>query len=204
MGTTHVRPERSRGGGTANVGVALTVEGGAGRKGGVVDPSVLRDAQGRRRVQVELGFAPAAVADARALVRAVGVDVAPDLVADAELLTSELVSNAVRHGAPPLSLTVVGTEERLTIEVDDGSEVLPRFPARDADHDAGGGRGLRIVQLLANTWGTGTRPGGKTVWFRLEGAPSHPSPSKTTIRRRDINGPDDHARRLDTEAGRLH
>lgn len=132
-----------------------------------MDPKA-SDAPRGRGVHVDLDFAPGAVAHARSVVRAAAVDTPPSLVADAELLTSELVSNAVMHGAPPLSLSVSGDDRHLTIQVSDGSEALPRFPAGDAAQDVGNGRGLRIVQLLANTWGTGVTPGGKTVWFRLE------------------------------------
>jgi len=105
------------------------------------------------------------------MVRAEGAGVRPELAADAELLTSEVVSNAVMHGAPPLSLSVRAGDGHLTVAVSDGGEDLPRFPAGDADPDAVGGRGLRIVQLLASAWGIHTSARGKTVWFRLAGSP---------------------------------
>ncbi|WP_091124639.1 ATP-binding protein [Nocardioides terrae] len=121
------------------------------------------------RVDISLAFVPQAAAQARSMVRAEGSDVRPDLAADAELLTSEVVSNAVMHGAPPLSLSVLAADGQLIVEVSDGSDDLPRFPAGDADPDAVGGRGLRIVQMLASAWGIHTTTRGKTVWFRLAG-----------------------------------
>jgi anti-sigma regulatory factor (Ser/Thr protein kinase) len=116
---------------------------------------------------VPLPFAPGAVPHARAVVgeRVAGF---PDrLIADAELLTSEVVSNAVMHGAPPLRLGVTTHADGVRVEVLDGSDVLPRLPTGDVHPDSPGGRGLRIVDALASAWGVEAGTDGKTVWFHV-------------------------------------
>jgi anti-sigma regulatory factor (Ser/Thr protein kinase) len=89
----------------------------------------------------------------------------PDEVADVvELLASELVTNAVRHGDGPRQLRCVIEDDRLTVSVSDGSEAPPTLqtPAPLDPH----GRGLRLVAMLAERWGVNVRPGhGKDVWF---------------------------------------
>jgi anti-sigma regulatory factor (Ser/Thr protein kinase) len=92
------------------------------------------------------------------------------LVDDAQLLVSELVSNAVLHAGTEVTLVLDLDEERLRIEVSDGTSVLP-IP-RAALPEATTGRGLLIVDRISDRWGTGTRPGGKVVWAEL--VPSSP------------------------------
>ncbi len=92
-----------------------------------------------------------------------------DLTETALLLVSELTTNAIRHGAPPVRLSLRLERDRLRVEVTDSSPALPEL-----DHpgpDQVGGRGLQIVQLLAARWGASTSPRrlGKTVWFELSG-----------------------------------
>ncbi|MFB1047780.1 SpoIIE family protein phosphatase [Streptomyces chrestomyceticus] len=86
------------------------------------------------------------------------------------LLSSELLTNAVRHASGPLTLRVWYSARELGVEVVDGSTPRPR--ARLADTAEENGRGLMLVEALADAWGT--RPGavGKTVWFTLLTAPS--------------------------------
>jgi anti-sigma regulatory factor (Ser/Thr protein kinase) len=89
---------------------------------------------------------------------------------DAELLTSELVTNAVVHGAPPVTLAVeCDTSSGMRVRVTDGS---PRAPlpraARPADVD---GRGMALVDLLSAAWGAEPTEHGKEVWFLLRRSP---------------------------------
>ncbi|MGW7067622.1 ATP-binding protein [Streptomyces sp. NPDC054855] len=96
----------------------------------------------------------------------------PDDVADAAvLLLSELMTNAVRHGRVPVGREV---EARcvlgggvLRVEVADASDALPCPRAAGPDDESG--RGLALVELLADDWGARPRPYGigKTVWFEL-------------------------------------
>jgi anti-sigma regulatory factor (Ser/Thr protein kinase) len=87
---------------------------------------------------------------------------------DLLLVVSELVTNAVVHGAEPIRVTMVRAPERVRVEVTDGAAASsphgnPRPPA-----DAETGRGLSVVTRLAVAWGWRASPGrGKTVWAEL-------------------------------------
>ena len=85
-----------------------------------------------------------------------------------ELLTSEVVANAVVHGDAHDLLTV--SAERLDggfrVGVTDGAPGLPVL--RETGPEVPGGHGVRLVDTLAAAWGVEPRSeGGKTVWFRL-------------------------------------
>jgi anti-sigma regulatory factor (Ser/Thr protein kinase) len=84
----------------------------------------------------------------------------------AVLLVSELVTNTVRHGAPPVALEIdCDATHALRVRV---SDAAPALPARgDALPDDENGRGLAIVDLLSDAWGVDPHDHGKTVWFRL-------------------------------------
>ncbi|QEU92067.1 PAS domain S-box protein [Streptomyces kanamyceticus] len=82
----------------------------------------------------------------------------------AELLVSELVTNALRYGEGDIRLRLL-LDRTLVCEVWDGGFVQPRRRrARDTDE---GGRGLQLVGLLSAAWGSRKTPHGKTVWFEL-------------------------------------
>lgn len=99
-----------------------------------------------------------------------------DALCDAVLLVSELTTNAVLHtdsGHVLCGLTLTGDERRLRIELhDDG-----RTPVSPPEHRAGPGeecgRGLFLVQQLADRWGSArsTRSEGKVVWAELTAHP---------------------------------
>ncbi|WP_344821416.1 PAS domain S-box protein [Actinocorallia longicatena] len=86
-----------------------------------------------------------------------------DLAGVALLLTSEIVTNAIRHAQGPIRMRVHRTEHDLTVEVTDHSPLQPQ-PRRASDTDEAG-RGLQLVEALADTWGTRATNNGKTVWF---------------------------------------
>ncbi|MDI5967524.1 SpoIIE family protein phosphatase [Streptomyces sp. SL13] len=87
-----------------------------------------------------------------------------DLVDTTELLVSELVTNALRHGKGDIRLRLL-LDRTLVCEVWDSDLVQPRRRrARDTDE---GGRGLQLVSLLSLSWGSRRTPHGKTVWFEL-------------------------------------
>ena len=92
-------------------------------------------------------------------------DASDDTLDTLELLASELVTNAVRYGTEPgdsLRVVVEGEPGRCRIEVHDTKRKRPRLqPASD---ERGRGRGMHLVELLANRWGTAERPMGKIVW----------------------------------------
>lgn len=84
-----------------------------------------------------------------------------------ELLTSELVTNAVIHARTRLEVVVVLTEDLVVVLVHD--EDLGRTELRT--HDRDGGRGLELVGALASCSGLTYHPhGGKTAWFALDRA----------------------------------
>jgi len=92
---------------------------------------------------------------------------APDARADLLLVVSELVTNAVVHGAEPIVVTMVRTPERVRVEVTDGADGSSPHSGRPAA-DAETGRGLSVVTRLAVAWGWRASPGrGKTVWAEL-------------------------------------
>ena len=92
-----------------------------------------------------------------------------DMTETALLLVSELATNAIRHGTPPIRLSLRLDRDRLRVEVTDSSPALPELIHPGPDQI--GGRGLQIVQLLAARWGACAAPRrlGKTVWFELSG-----------------------------------
>ncbi|MET9830925.1 SpoIIE family protein phosphatase [Streptomyces sp. NPDC006385] len=78
-----------------------------------------------------------------------------------ELVVSELVTNAIRYGAPPIQLRLIN-DRRLICEVSDSSSTAPHLRrARVFDE---GGRGLMLVAQLTERWGTRQTTTGKTIW----------------------------------------
>lgn len=122
------------------------------------------------RPPLSLGTGPRGVQDARRWVVATCRDIGRhELTECAELGVSELVTNALLHGDPPLSVRVRGTWEHPRVEVRDGSTEVPQMPSDDpSDEDAlllTFGRGLAIVARCAAAWGVEVEPDGKVVWF---------------------------------------
>jgi serine phosphatase RsbU (regulator of sigma subunit) len=113
-----------------------------------------------------LALDPAEVGRARAVVREQLHDWGlAKLAAPAELMVSELVTNAVRHAhARPVELRLV-RGDTLLCEVDDDDHELPTLLGTGPLDDAG--RGLRVVSTLSREWGTSRTKAGKTVWFEL-------------------------------------
>ncbi|MEU9669997.1 SpoIIE family protein phosphatase [Streptomyces bobili] len=111
----------------------------------------------------ELPADPAAVADARRLAgRSLERWGTPVDRFTVELVVSELVTNAIRYGAPPIALRLVRQPHLLTCEVEDASMTAPYLRhARESDE---GGRGLYICASLTDSWGTRYTASGKTVW----------------------------------------
>ncbi|MGH3375701.1 MAG: SpoIIE family protein phosphatase [Actinoallomurus sp.] len=106
---------------------------------------------------------PARVREARGLARdALSTWGLSELSETVELLVSELVTNAVRHGAGDIGLRLIRAGS-LLCEVRDGGYELPTL--RRADVTAENGRGLQLVTALAERWGSQRTPTGKVVWF---------------------------------------
>ncbi len=85
---------------------------------------------------------------------------------DAELVISELVTNALRHGLGDIVVrTSLADGDLLQVSVTDSGPELPAL--QPVDPGRVGGVGLRIVDRLASEWGVASFPGGKTVWAIL-------------------------------------
>ena len=84
------------------------------------------------------------------------------------LATSEVVTNAVEHGAPPIDLRVDAAEARVRVEVCDASPMPPRTRDDEPGPTEVRGRGMTIVERLTDRWGVEPRADGKAVWFELD------------------------------------
>ena len=117
--------------------------------------------------RVRLTTGPAVVAEARSQVRAAicAWEVPVDLSV-AVLLTSELVTNAIRHEpGETVMLVITCSRDQLRVDVHDTSRSLPVLV--DAPADAETGRGLMLVATLSAEWGVYRTPAGKAVYFTL-------------------------------------
>ena len=88
----------------------------------------------------------------------------------AVLLASELVTNAIVHGAPhgpsdEIAVTVNSSDGLARIEVRDGSRGTPKLGVRELDSESG--RGLLLVDALSSQWGFAPSGRGKAVWFEI-------------------------------------
>ncbi|MGW0814690.1 SpoIIE family protein phosphatase [Streptomyces viridiviolaceus] len=105
-----------------------------------------------------------------------------DIVDDAVVLTSELVTNAVVHAGTAADVVCLRTDEGVRIEVAD------RYPEREVplqgsavnmgSPDREGGRGLQLCAALAGRWGVEYTPTHKNVWFQLT-LPERPVGTRT-------------------------
>ena len=85
---------------------------------------------------------------------------------DAELLTSELVTNALIHARTEVQIAVAVADGSAEIGITDGAPGMPE--QRTASYPSEGGRGLRLVDAVAQEWGVANVGSGKQVWFRLD------------------------------------
>jgi anti-sigma regulatory factor (Ser/Thr protein kinase) len=112
-----------------------------------------------------LGPGAEAAGQARRFVREVLDGSPPDLVADTELVVSELVTNATLHGEPPIVLRIEGRPDGVHVEVEDAGPAMPIFMQPHRDNMTG--RGLSLILGLSVAWGVDRLSSGKTVWAEL-------------------------------------
>ncbi|MFC9034384.1 SpoIIE family protein phosphatase [Streptomyces arboris] len=109
---------------------------------------------------------PEALSSARHMIRAaVRAWGAKERADEIELAADELTTNALMHtdgGAVVTIRVMAGSERRLRVDVEDRSSALPR--RRDAGSEGVSGRGLMLVDRLADVWGVESRGSGKCVW----------------------------------------
>jgi serine phosphatase RsbU (regulator of sigma subunit)/anti-sigma regulatory factor (Ser/Thr protein kinase) len=116
---------------------------------------------------------PAAVAAARRFVRNTliswGLSNRDELVTDAVLLASELVTNAIVHAGTPVKLTcrLNGTNVEISVLDRHPARVIPDPPGAAAEVDRPSGRGLVLPAALSSSWGVTYAPAAKVIWFRL-------------------------------------
>ena len=121
---------------------------------------------GVRRTCFTLQRDPTEAREARQLVARACDGLARDVVEIAQLLTTELVTNALDHGAGEIKLGIARSDEDLRIDVADAAPGRPRPAPPSADQTRG--RGMLLVESLAAGWGVEPpSEGGKRVWFRL-------------------------------------
>ncbi|AWW36959.1 ATP-binding protein [Streptomyces cadmiisoli] len=144
---------------TAGASPAGTVEEGADGARAAPVPQ-LRRTLGR----ADLRAVPQARKELRELLRHWGE---PGRSEIAELLTSELVTNAIVHTDDEAVLTAAVGPRGLRVEVRDFVARRPRVRAPKAD-DGTHGRGLVLVESLADAWGVRPHAVGKSVWFELD------------------------------------
>jgi two-component sensor histidine kinase len=93
-------------------------------------------------------------------------DLNADTLDAVSVVLSEIVTNAVSHGKGPIRVTIDVDETHVLLEVHDRSATIPQRGT--VDPRAESGRGLLIVDSIAEEWGVRTAPGGKTVWCVLQ------------------------------------
>ncbi|THA77779.1 serine/threonine-protein phosphatase [Streptomyces sp. A0642] len=153
-------------------------EGDTARDGDDIALLLLRRDPGRRRAEVSRRQLMLTVgqdqgeglAEARAELKALLHDWArPDQVDTAVLLATELLGNVLVHtdqdGALNAYVTGETGERRLLVEVMDRGDELPH--QRTPGELASSGRGLMLLDILADQWGVRPEPEGKTAWFAL-------------------------------------
>lgn len=170
----------------------------AARQPGAARPGARRPPLHRRATRVggmrtrhgdwELPDSPESAAEARRLATELLTGLPLDSIEVVLLLTTELVTNAVQHGLGPIGLRLRAGDDGVRVEVRDRSDALP--VVQQLDPDALSGRGLLLVEGLADGWGVLAQDIGKTVWFSLTGRPASQHADLPVRRTRDSSGAD--------------
>jgi anti-sigma regulatory factor (Ser/Thr protein kinase) len=128
-------------------------------------PSELRG-QPRQSVHEHYQPLPQAVPAARRFVSQTTTSLLDDTDRyTAELLASELVTNAVLHARTPLQVGITSWPDRILVAVGDDQQTGPVSPAHDLDRPSG--RGILLVEAMSQQWGFTSHAAGKTTWFFL-------------------------------------
>ena len=139
---------------------------------GATDGEVAHFSPGVTGERVEATFAadPRCVGEARRFVTQQLVGRSQAMVRDIVLMVSELTTNCIKHAHSPFSVSLISNHQAICVEItDQGTGTPTRQPL---DSQSATGRGLQIVDELADSWGvTAENVSGKTVWFTIEAAP---------------------------------
>ncbi|HYH57992.1 MAG TPA: ATP-binding protein [Thermoleophilaceae bacterium] len=112
-----------------------------------------------------------APAEARRVVQRLAAVLDVGALRDAQLLVSEIVTNSIRHSGStdPIRIRAWNRSGGLRVEVADGGFGF-EADTRSVGEDAEGGRGLMILDTLADRWGV-SRDARARVWFELSARP---------------------------------
>lgn len=121
-------------------------------------------------VAAAVGAVPAARRRVVSLAKDLGLSMSDQTLETVELLAGEVIANAVLYTDAPCHVSVTRADERLRVEVTDMDASLPS--AVEAGPNDESGRGLLLVDALADAWGTRPEPSGKTTWFEITPEPS--------------------------------
>ncbi|WP_236809027.1 ATP-binding protein [Amycolatopsis albispora] len=133
---------------------------------------------------LDLSGDPAELVRVRRWARTVLAGLEPALLGDVVGALDELASNAIRHGSAPRRVLLRRSPELLRIEVSDSSPAPAAYRAPGND----GGRGLRMVDAYATSWGQAAHEGGKTVWAEVTLSPVDAVVLKTDVTGREVAG----------------
>ena len=127
-------------------------------------------AQPQAHQLTELPFTREAPSTARSQLRRFAPTLSGTTLDDGLVMVSELVTNAIQHGLPEVTLQLWLRTDRITVAVLDRGDVPPSLICAVPPGDHPHGRGLLLVNALAARWGVRQtdREAGKTVWFDLD------------------------------------
>ena len=101
-----------------------------------------------------------------------------DLAGSSCIVLTEMVNNVVAHAHTPMTVLLSRRAEMLSLAVRDGSPTIPHFSGPVAP-TAYGGRGLLLIDSVADRWGCLPADGGKVVWALMDGVAIEPEATAT-------------------------
>jgi anti-anti-sigma regulatory factor len=134
---------------------------------------------------LDLDPEPGAARSARRLLTDACADWAlDDLAGSSCIVLTEMVNNVVAHAHTPMTVLLSRRDERLSLAVRDGSPTIPHFSGPVAP-TAYGGRGLLLIDSVADRWGCLAADGGKVVWALMDGVSEEPEDARAAVTGRD-------------------
>lgn len=116
--------------------------------------------------EIQLPPEPSSVARARAFVLEAAEPSTDRVAQHVELLASEVATNAVLHARTAFTMRVGRRDGTIRVEAEDGNSALPR--RKRYGPTAAVGRGLLLIERIADRWGVRPEPDGKVVWFEID------------------------------------
>jgi anti-sigma regulatory factor (Ser/Thr protein kinase) len=99
-------------------------------------------------------------------------DTAAGLADQGQLVLTELVTNALRHGRGAMTVEIEVHHDRLVLRVSDPLRYAGPLSPRQVEPASQSGRGLTIIDSLSQAWGVREEKSGKTVWAQLAVPPA--------------------------------